>query len=83
MPDLLIEEELIKKGHKFVAGIDEAGRGPLSGPVVASCVILKPFSEILGVNDSFSDAEIIINIYVHSDVARRRHCSKSGWCLSR
>ena len=37
---------------KLVAGIDEAGRGPLAGPVVASCVILKPFSEILGVNDS-------------------------------
>ena len=40
MPDLLIEEELIQKGHKFIAGIDEAGRGPLAGPVVAAAVIL-------------------------------------------
>lgn len=40
MPDLLIEEELIQKGHKLIAGIDEAGRGPLAGPVVAAAVIL-------------------------------------------
>lgn len=36
----------------LVAGVDEAGRGPLAGPVVAAAVILDPASEILGLNDS-------------------------------
>jgi len=40
MPDFFIEEELIQKGYKYIAGIDEAGRGPLAGPVVAAAVIL-------------------------------------------
>ena len=39
MPDYLIENELIQKGHKYIAGIDEAGRGPLAGPVVAAAGI--------------------------------------------
>lgn len=39
MPDFKIEKELIGKGFKAVAGVDEAGRGALLGPVVASAVI--------------------------------------------
>lgn len=35
-----------------ICGVDEAGRGPLAGPVFAACAILKPGSEILGLNDS-------------------------------
>ncbi len=39
--DLLVHErELYAQGHRFLAGIDEAGRGPLAGPVVAACVIV-------------------------------------------
>lgn len=36
-----LERKLRREGHKYVAGIDEAGRGPLAGPVVAAAVILK------------------------------------------
>ena len=40
MPDLELERELIECGSSPVAGVDEAGRGPLAGPVVAAAVIL-------------------------------------------
>ena len=48
------EKKLWKKGFKFVVGIDEAGRGPLAGPVVAGAVLVNPKFQILsvGVNDS-------------------------------
>ena len=47
-----IEHGLYKKGYKLICGVDEAGRGPLCGPVVAAAVILKPEDKIEGVNDS-------------------------------
>ncbi len=46
------EEELYNQGIKIIAGIDEAGRGPLAGPVVVGCVIMPRESKIEGVNDS-------------------------------
>lgn len=46
------EKSLYKKGIKCIAGIDEAGRGPLAGPVVVGIAIMKPDSFIEGVNDS-------------------------------
>lgn len=49
---LEIEEGLYSKGYRLVCGVDEAGRGPLCGPVVAAAVILKPGDTIEGVNDS-------------------------------
>ena len=42
------ERELAENGYKLIAGVDEAGRGPLAGPVVAACVVFKaegPFSK--------------------------------------
>lgn len=49
----LNEENRIKKqGFKYVIGLDEAGRGPLAGPVVAAAVYYKGKDVILGVNDS-------------------------------
>ena len=47
-----IDKEFFEKGVKYIAGIDEAGRGPLAGPVVVACVILPENSMIEGVNDS-------------------------------
>ena len=47
-----IEKELYEKGIKSICGIDEAGRGPLAGPVVVASVIMPEDSMIEGVNDS-------------------------------
>jgi len=47
-----IEKDLYKKGFKNICGIDEAGRGPLAGPVVVAGVIMPEDSMIEGVNDS-------------------------------
>ena len=53
MTDLLaFEKELYKDGIEFICGTDEAGRGPLAGPVVAAAVILPKNMIIEGVNDS-------------------------------
>lgn len=48
----LYEKIYYNRGYQLVAGIDEAGRGPLAGPVVVAAVILPPFAEIRGLNDS-------------------------------
>ncbi len=47
-----IENERRKKGYKYIAGVDEAGRGPLAGPVYAAAVILPEGMLIEGINDS-------------------------------
>lgn len=47
-----IENGLYSKGFKLIAGVDEAGRGPLAGPVCAAAVILPQGARIEGVNDS-------------------------------
>lgn len=46
-PDIKLEEELWKKGYKYVVGIDEAGRGPLAGPVVAGAVVIKDENQVV------------------------------------
>ncbi|TKS59697.1 MAG: ribonuclease HII [Nitrospira sp.] len=53
------EQEARRCGYRHIAGIDEAGRGPLAGPVVAAAVILPVRSRLAGVDDSkqLSDAE--------------------------
>ena len=49
---ILYEKQLWDKGIKFIAGVDEAGRGPLAGPVVAAAVILPVYKKIYWARDS-------------------------------
>lgn len=46
------ENALYEQGYQMICGVDEAGRGPLAGPVCAAAVILPPHVEIPGLNDS-------------------------------
>lgn len=48
----LFEKKAFQKGFSRIAGIDEAGRGPLAGPVVSAAVIIPNFLQIPGVSDS-------------------------------
>ena len=47
-----IENDHFNNGVKIICGVDEAGRGPLAGPVCAAAVILPPNAQIPGLNDS-------------------------------
>ena len=49
---LSYEKELWGKGYRLVAGVDEVGRGPLAGPVVAACVIFPEDINLPGLDDS-------------------------------
>ena len=51
-PDFSHETMLIERGARRVAGVDEAGRGPLAGPVVVAAVRLDPNNIPQGLNDS-------------------------------
>lgn len=46
-PDIKLEEKLWSQGYSLVAGLDEAGRGPLAGPVVAGCVIITSAEQVV------------------------------------
>ena len=52
MPDYELENAALKSGFLNICGVDEAGRGPLAGPVCAAAVILPYGTEIEGLNDS-------------------------------
>ncbi len=52
MPDFELELSAQSRGFIAVCGVDEAGRGPLAGPVCAAAVILDPSKPIEGINDS-------------------------------
>jgi ribonuclease HII len=51
-PSARFEDEAIQRGATRIAGVDEAGRGPLAGPVVAAAVVLAAGRPIPGLNDS-------------------------------
>ena len=46
------EKEIQAQGFRVIAGLDEAGRGPLAGPVVAAAVVLASMKKLVGVDDS-------------------------------
>ena len=73
MLDYTIETEVLSQGYLNVCGVDEAGRGPLCGPVVAAAVILPTGLYIEGLNDSkkLSEAkrEKIFDIIINEAVA--------------
>lgn len=52
MPDFSFETRLAGTGYRCVAGVDEVGRGPLAGPVVAAAVVLDPATSPDGLDDS-------------------------------
>lgn len=67
------ERKARKQGYELVAGVDEAGRGPLAGPVVAAACILPARFSILGIDDSKKltpqkRAELFHKITTHPDV---------------
>ena len=52
MDNLEYEKKLKSEGYNIIAGVDEVGRGPLNGPVVASCCIINPDIDLTGITDS-------------------------------
>jgi ribonuclease HII len=56
-PTFAIETQLWQQGYRATAGIDEAGRGALAGPVVAAAVIVPPFSNLTGVWTEVRDSK--------------------------
>ncbi|MFA6431175.1 MAG: ribonuclease HII [Candidatus Margulisiibacteriota bacterium] len=52
MPSFVYENKLISQGFKVVAGVDEAGRGPLAGPIVAAAVVFPNKCKLSGLDDS-------------------------------
>jgi ribonuclease HII len=55
LPNFSFEKKLWKKGFKYIAGLDEVGRGSFAGPIVAGCVVFRPEMKIpknIYINDS-------------------------------
>lgn len=57
IPPIFLHDETFRRKHPLIAGIDEAGRGPLAGPVVAAAVILPSGLVIQGLRDSKKTTE--------------------------
>ncbi|MCC0029847.1 MAG: ribonuclease HII [Brucellaceae bacterium] len=85
-PDFTHEARLLESGLRFIAGMDEAGRGPLAGPVVAAAVILDANAVPDGLDDSkrLSEArrEALFDIIMERAVAVSV-CSRSAESIDR
>lgn len=73
----IFEKMGYESGHEWIAGIDEVGRGPLAGPVVAAAVVLPKNEEILGLNDSKKLSEKNENCFMRKS-KKKRLLSGSG-----
>jgi ribonuclease HII len=65
-----------EKGFVYVGGVDEVGRGPLAGPVVAACVVASEPLMIRGLNDSKQ-----VLPHVRTEIAEKIKCSCSAWSI--
>lgn len=75
-PDFSIETHWAQDGRQFIAGVDEVGRGPLAGPVVAAAVILDPSNIPEGLNDSKKITEAKRNVLFEQILTS----SHTAWC---
>lgn len=64
------EDSYREKGYKLIAGMDEAGRGPLAGPVVCACVIMPLEDIIQGIDDSKKVSEKKREFFYHKIVEK-------------
>ena len=78
MPDFSLEASLRARGLLVIAGVDEAGRGPLAGPVSAAAVILPPHWRCKGLDDSKKlTAKVREGLYAKITADERVH-----WCVA-
>ena len=75
-PDFMIEKEFLRHGKISIAGVDEAGRGPLAGPVTAAAVILDPENLPTGLDDSKKLTEKKREV-LFDEILKTSHVS---WC---
>jgi ribonuclease HII len=73
-PDFSFEQQAAQRGLRYVAGVDEVGRGPLAGPVTAAAVILDPDQIPLGLNDS-KKLSVKRRIIIEADICRMAEVS--------
>jgi ribonuclease HII len=69
MHELNYEKNLFKQGYKYIAGVDEVGRGPLAGPVVSACVLvdnnfLENINNLKTLNDSKKTSLILLSVLI-------------------
>lgn len=74
MPDFSHELDIAAQGYQFIAGVDEVGRGPLAGPVIAAAVRLDPQNLPTGLDDS---KKLSAKVREHLDVEIRA-CASVG-----
>jgi ribonuclease HII len=77
-PNLVHEERLWAVGYRHVAGVDEAGRGALAGPVVAASVIIPPYTSLNGVWAEVCDSKLLMPKQ-RSILAERIQASALAW----
>ena len=73
-----LDFSLVAQAHELVAGVDEVGRGPLAGDVVAAAVILDPRNPIMGLDDSKKLTEKKRELLFDEIQAKAK-----SWCIAR